>query len=337
MNDQAKKWFTTNTISSSCPLLIPIQKAKRSKGITISVCLPALNEGSTIGGICASIRSAFMGKAAVVDQLVVMDSGSSDDTVALAAAAGAEVYRARDIAAPVGPSHLPGKGEALWKSLAVLKGDIVVWLDSDTKNFAPDYVTKLVAPLLTDPGLVMTKAYYERPGSTLPGEGRAGGGRITEVAVRPWLALLHPHLTGFVQPLSGEYAFRRDAITRIPFFSGYAVEIGHLIDVSDVFGLDAIAQVELGERFHRTRDLPALGRAAAEITAALVARSDERWLANAAGLVSLTQFDLRQGWPRSETTPVSLVERPPAQDVFYSASRSTGTTEGAASTVEGRA
>ncbi|MGH2807618.1 MAG: glucosyl-3-phosphoglycerate synthase [Actinomycetota bacterium] len=236
-----------------------------SGGQTVSVCLPALDEEATIGAICSSIRTSLMPR--VVDELIVIDSGSSDATAVVAEESGARVHHVDDIAPRL---QAGGKGEALWKSLAVARGDIVVWIDSDIRNFTPAFVTKLVGPLVRSPELVMTKAFYRRP--LLLEDHEGSGGRVTELGVRPLLNLLYPELAHIVQPLSGEYALRRDAALDLNFFSGYGVDIGLLIDAVRRFGTSALRQVDLGTRVHNHRSLHDLGRTSFEVQKALLTR-----------------------------------------------------------------
>ena len=230
--------------------------------------LPALDEQATVGAIVAAIRAdlvdgARTGGPALVDELVVVDSGSTDATAAVAAAAGARVVQRGDVLADVPP--LPGKGEVLWRGLAATSGDIVVFVDSDLEDFTTDFVTGLLGPLLTQPGVALVKATYDRPlrqGETvLP----AGGGRVTEIVARPLLAMFWPDLAGFVQPLSGEYAARRELLERLWFPTGYGVEIGLLVDAYRAVGLTGLAQVDLVRRKHRNSDDAKLGAMAAEI------------------------------------------------------------------------
>ena len=235
------------------------------------MCLPALDEAATIGRICEVIVTELMGPG-FVDRLVVVDSGSTDETIAVAAAAGATVVRARDLV--LGPPTVadPGKGESLWKSLAVIDTDIIVWLDSDTRNFSSHFVAGLVAPMLADTEILFSKSFYERPLNDGQGADKTGGGRVTELAMRPLVNLFYPSLAGFIQPLSGEYAGRRDALYELPFGTGYEVDLLLLIDVVERFGLDAVAQVDLGRRVHRNRSVHALGRMSFEIMRAFFDR-----------------------------------------------------------------
>lgn len=286
---------------------------KKDAGLSITVCLPALNEEATIGQICGEITSLMPG---VVDELIVMDSGSGDDTVAIAGAAGATIYRSSEvltqIAIPQG-----GKGEALWKSLAVAEGDILVWLDSDTKNFTRSFLLGLVEPMLVDRRILMSKAFYDRPLLDPAGALTTGGARVTELLVRPLAHVLFPELLGFIQPLSGEYAAHTDLLRSIPFFTGYGVEIGLLIDVADCVGLERVVQVDLGTRVHRNQEILALGRMAFQVAQTMTLRA-EQW-----GRVKLENEwpDLMQQFRSLENGPVleqhrlQVTELPPMESV----------------------
>lgn len=236
--------------------------------VTVSVCLPALDERETIGPICETIRCELMPK--LVDEILVIDSGSKDGTADTARASGAAVHHVDDIAPRV-PGG--GKGEALWKSCVVARGDVVVWIDSDIHNFDAAFVSRLVEPFLTSPELIMTKGYYRRPIAI--GDGTyadQGGGRVTELALRPLLSLLTPELSEIIQPLSGEYAIRRRVARSLPFYAGYGVDIGLLVDVIASHGLESIRQVDLGTRVHENRSLLALGQTSFEVLSAFIER-----------------------------------------------------------------
>jgi glucosyl-3-phosphoglycerate synthase len=270
------------------PLRVPLESITRQKsarGLVVTVCLPALDEERTVGTICRQIGERLMGGAGLVDELLVIDSGSRDATAQRAVDAGATVHRASDILPHLDSGTTFGKGDVLWKSLAVAKGDIVVWVDSDIRNFDIHFVTDLVAPLLEDETILMTKGFYSRP-LMRPGEPAERGGRVTELAARPLLNLLYPALAGVIQPLSGECASYRRVLSELPFATGYAVETMLLVDMVERFGAGALAQVDLGTRVHRNRDLLSLGRASFEIMAALLDRTDA--LETPAG--SLVQF-----------------------------------------------
>jgi glucosyl-3-phosphoglycerate synthase len=309
-------WFARRTFTDSPP---PEQVAalKRSLGVSVSVCLPALDEEATVEAICSTISRELVEGCGLVDELVVVDSGSSDRTAERARAGGATVVAAADLLRGSVPEVPRGKGEALWKSLAVARGDVVVWLDSDTKGFGSHFVTNLVAPLLADESIALCKAFYRRPLATERGRLGEGGGRVTELAVRPLLALLFPDLAGVIQPLSGEYAGRAEILRALPMFTGYAVEAGILVDVVDRYGLDALAQADLGVRVHRNRDVAALGRMAAEISAALLARAEDRGRLKTVDDLGdlLVQFD-QSAAPLPVTSRIALCERPPMEEIL---------------------
>ncbi len=225
-------------------------------GRTTSVCLPARDEATTIGRIVEAIVSELVVAHALVDEVIVVDDRSTDATARVAAAAGARVVAADSVLPELGEGT--GKGEALWKSLAVSTGDVVAWCDADITDFDPCFVSGLLGPLLLDPHLGFVKGFYERPVGGVTGE----GGRVTELVARPLIALLLPGLDGFSQPLSGEYAGRRDVLERLPFSQGYGVDLGLLADALALLGHDRVAQVDLGVRTHRNRPLGDLGATA---------------------------------------------------------------------------
>jgi glucosyl-3-phosphoglycerate synthase len=225
-----------------------------------------------------------------------------DRTAEVAAAAGATVHHRDDILPATGSR--PGKGEVLWKALAVTKGDILVYVDADLTDFRPHFVTGLLGPLLADPATLMVKAFYDRP---LLDVSAAGGGRVTELAARPLLNAHFPELAGVVQPLAGEYAARRRLLESLPFAAGYGVETGLLIDAWRAHGLDAVAQVDLGQRTHGHQDTAALGRMAATILHTINARvspSHALW-------PTLTQFERHDSAVVPRETAVAHPDRPP--------------------------
>lgn len=282
---------------------------------SVSVVLPALDEEETVGDIVTVIRRELMGAPHhLVDELVVLDSGSTDRTGEVAAAAGAKVVH-RDEVLPRLPA-VPGKGEVLWRSLLVTTGDIVCFVDADLRDFSADFVSGIVGPLLTDPHLQLVKAMYDRP----LGDNPAGGGRVTELVARPLLNLHWPRLAGFVQPLGGEYAARRGLLERLPFPVGYGVELGLLVDALHTVGLDALAQVDVGVRHHRHQDGQALGRMAAAIYRTAQARLARSHLVRP----QLTQFARVQGGFAPSTHPVDTEERPPMIEVPEYAARRAG-------------
>jgi glucosyl-3-phosphoglycerate synthase len=218
----------------------------------ITVCLPAKDEEATIGPIVDHLRRRLVERVPLVDEILVIDDGSVDDTHEVALAAGARVENTSDLFPELGSGT--GKGEALWKGLAAATGDLIVWCDADVTNFSQRFVVGLLGPLLADPSVGFVKGFYERPIDGKPGT----GGRTTELVARPLIALLFPDLAAIVQPLAGEYAGRRAVLEEVPFVQGYGVDLGLLIDISDRFGLDAIAQCDLGTRLHRNRTLDQL-------------------------------------------------------------------------------
>lgn len=277
--------------------------AERKGNRTIAVCLPALNEESTVGEICAVVRRTLMPPAAgLVDDLLVVDDNSTDRTGEVATAAGARVVPAAEVLPEAGPGL--GKGNALWKSVAATTADLIVWCDADLTSFEAHYVTALVEPLLADERVVLVKGYYER---LL--DGRAGGGRTTELMARPLLAQFFPGLAHLRQPLGGEYAVRRRAVEQVPFVQGWGVEVGLLIDLSRRFGADRIAEADLGVRRHRNRTLEELGPQALAILQTVMQRS------------GVSPPSAGDGWsarlriPGVETQEVALRERPPLSDL----------------------
>lgn len=239
---------------------------RRALGVSVSVALPSRDVADTVGAIVAAVRERWTGAGGLVDQVVVIDSDSVDGTARAAAEAGAEVHRARDLLPGLAPE--PGKGEALWKSLEVVTGDLVVWLDADVAPADPAFVPGLLGPLLHLPEVGYVKAAYRRD---LHG-GADDGGRVTEICARPLLNLFYPQLAAVAQPLAGEAAGRAALLRALPFYTGYAVEIGLLIDVWRRHGLSALAQVDLGRRSHRHQATAALGRMAHEIDRAVLDR-----------------------------------------------------------------
>ncbi|HSK59146.1 MAG TPA: glucosyl-3-phosphoglycerate synthase [Actinomycetospora sp.] len=290
----------------------PVERLVEDKGsTTVSVVLPALDEERTVGTIVRRIRRDLVERARVVDELVVVDSGSTDATRLVAADAGATVVRRGQVLDDVPP--LPGKGEALWRSLAATTGDVVAFVDSDLRDFTSAFVRGLVGPLLADPGIHLVKATYDRAlrsGETvLP----AGGGRVTELVARPLLNLFWPQLSGFVQPLSGEYAARRALLERLPFPTGYGVEVGLLVDALREVGLDGLAQVDLTRRKHRNSSDAALGRMAMEITRVVLARLEAEDRATLPGDLAdeLVQFTRAGDGYHVTVSELAPHERPP--------------------------
>jgi len=270
-------------------------------GRTVSVVLPALNEEDTVASVIDSISPMLGG---LVDELVVLDSGSTDDTEIRAIAAGARVV-SREQALPELPPN-PGKGEVLWRSLAATTGDVIAFVDSDLIDPDPMFVPRLLGPLLTADGIHLVKGFYRRPLKVSGSEDANGGGRVTQLVARPLLAALRPELGGILQPLGGEYAGTRELLTSVPFAPAYGVEIGLLVDTYDRLGLDAIAQVNLGVRAHRNRPLTELGAMSRQIIATLFSRCGVP--DSGAGLM---QFFADGDEFTERTSTVSLADRPP--------------------------
>ncbi len=269
------KWFAENTFhASEFKDIVKLVELKEKQGLTVSVGLPALNEEKTIGLVIRRIKAALMDRLPLIDQLLVIDSDSTDRTAQIAAEMGVPVVRHSQVLPEMG--SFVGKGEALWKSLHELDGDIVAWIDTDISNIQPRFVFGLLGPLLREPRIQYVKGFYQRPikqGDRLVPE---GGGRVTELMARPLINLFFPELSGMIQPLSGEYAGRRELLERLPFFTGYAVETGLLIDILESEGLSALGQVDLERRIHRNQPLPNLSQMSFVILQAAIRKLEER-------------------------------------------------------------
>ncbi|MDI6100186.1 glucosyl-3-phosphoglycerate synthase [Actinoplanes sp. NEAU-A12] len=308
-------WTTYRTGSAGRWTPEALQRAKGRT--TVSVVIPARDEEATIGAIVSTIRRDLIERVPLVDEILVVDSRSTDATAMLARRAGARVVSQDRMTR--GLPRMEGKGDALWAGLAASSGDVVAFIDGDLHEFSSHFVTGLLGPLLTDGGVEYVKGFYHRPLAGPVSVETDGGGRVTELAARPLLNLFFPELAGFVQPLAGEYAGRRRTLERIPFVSGYGVEIGMLIDLVDLVGLDALAQVDLGERKHRHQGTEALGRMATQILVTAWSRMYRRGLTTEPMPPStmLTQF--RRGGegvlPNLErqiaVTDIVVTERPP--------------------------
>ena len=310
----AAEWFTERTFEVPTGSLEDLLTIKGDQ--TVTVILPALNEAATVAAIIHVIRDELMRpEFRLVDDLVVLDSGCSDETSSIADAAGARVLT-RDSAFPAVPV-LPGKGEAMWRALAATEGDLVVFIDADLRSFTADYVIGLIAPLLTNPEIALVKAVYERPlvddATTMP----AGGGRVTELVARPLINAHWPLLAGVAQPLAGEYAARRSLLEQLPFPVGYGVEFALLVDTAHLLGVDAIALVDLGIRLHRHHDEQRLGRMAAEIWQTALRRLDPDARIRRAHMgatdepPTLVQFHRDDHGLHAQEHPVMIWERPP--------------------------
>lgn len=232
----------------------------------VSLCIPARNEAETIGTIVSLARTELMEKVPLLHEILVMDDHSGDATAEVAESAGAKVASAEHLLADYAGG--PGKGQAMWKSLYASEGDLIIWCDADIKNFGLQFIIGLVGPLICHPDVTFVKGYYER---TLDGRPGAGG-RVTELVARPLFSLFRPELSAFLQPLGGEYGGRRSTLEQLRFTHGYGVETGLLCDLAEVVDLSTVAQVDLGTRVHRNRDLDGLGIQAQEVMATLLHR-----------------------------------------------------------------
>ncbi|KQR98060.1 glucosyl-3-phosphoglycerate synthase [Williamsia sp. Leaf354] len=293
-------WSETHTFEH--PVFDLDELVAHKRGRTVSVVLPALNEEDTVADVIASIRPLL---GTLVDELIVLDSGSTDATAERAIAAGARVV-SREQAVPE-LSPVKGKGEVLWRSIAATTGDLIAFVDSDLIDPDPMFVPKLLGPLLMNPEIQLVKGYYRRPLRTGGAQDPNGGGRVTELVARPLLASLKPDLTAVLQPLGGEYAGTRELLSAVPFAPGYGVEIGLLVDTYDRYGMAGIGQVNLGVRTHRNRPLIELGVMSRQIVGTLMNRCG---IADSG--VGLTQFTAKtDGTFTPHTTEVYLADRPP--------------------------
>jgi glucosyl-3-phosphoglycerate synthase len=308
-------WSTYRT--GSAGQWTPRQLAAAKRGTRVSVVIPARNEEATVGAIVSTIREQLVQAVPLVDELIVVDSRSTDTTAKVAAEAGALVVSQDRITR--GLPRLEGKGDALWAGLVAASGDVVAFVDGDLEDFDAHFVTGLVGPLLTDPRVGYVKGFYHRGLHHPAGVEPDGGGRVTELTARPLLNLFWPDLSGFVQPLAGEYAGRRALLERLPFVSGYGVEIAMLVDLYEMVGLDALAQVDLGERRHRHQSTEALGRMSAQIMLTAWSRMRRRGWVSGEATPSGTITQFRRGGgevlPNLEreivVSDVSVQERPP--------------------------
>ena len=282
-------------------------KKKLATNTTISVVIPTLNEALTIGGIVARAKKDLMEDVPLVDEIIVMDSLSTDATAEKARAAGARVLSADDGAFPGG--NVSGKGAAIWKSLFAARGDIIVCIDADIVNFKSHFIYGLIGPFLRNSDIVFAKAYYDRPLAIGNNTYEKYGGRVTEILIRPLLSAFVPEIAHIFQPLSGEYAFRKGPIESIRFSSGYGVEIGLIFDIYKKFGLDTFAQVNMGSRRHRNRTVPELGKMAFGILQTLFRKLE---LEDVLALkVPMSEIMVSQGEGGLEETLIREIELPP--------------------------
>ena len=270
------KWFKENTFrQDKFSDLRELMALKEKQGSTISLALPALNEEETVGKVIHTIKKALVDDVPLLDEIILIDSNSTDRTRQIANDLGIPVYIHQQILPELEPRT--GKGDALWKSLLVTKGDIIAWIDTDIINIHPRFVYRILGPLLSNQKIQFVKGFYRRPLKVGDKIQAGGGGRVTELTARPLLNLFYPELSGVVQPLSGEYAGRRESLEKATFFSGYGVEIGLLIDMVEKFGLSAIAQVDLQERIHHNQGLEALSKMSFAIIQTVLRKLEPRY------------------------------------------------------------
>jgi len=309
---KVERWFAeANFHHGEFADLDRLVQLKQKQGVTISLVLPTLNEAETVGPIVTRAVREMQERYPLLDEILVIDSASTDDTRAIAEAAGVRVVQHPDVLTRYG--SFPGKGEALWKSLFETSGDIVVWADTDVRNWHSRMVYGTLGPLLVEARLQYVKGYYQRPiveGGVLK---EGGGGRVTELVARPLINLFFPELSGFIQPLSGEYAGRRTLLEQLPFFTGYAVEIGHLIDALERAGIEGLGQVDLERRMHRNQELEGLSKMSFVILQAVMKRLEERRRSRLFAEMGSTMKLPRSGHGRLslEVMEIADQERPP--------------------------
>jgi len=309
-------WLKHNTFHhSQFRDLAALVEEKKKLGLTISLCIPTLNEEKTIGKEIVIFRSELMQRYPLLDEIAVIDSGSTDKTLEVAAAFGADTYLASEILADLPDKR--GKGENLWKAIYQLKGDIIVYIDADIKNIHPRFVYGLLGPLIFRPEVKYVKAFYDRPLAFSQGIRPSGGGRVTEILIRPLFSLFFPELTAIVQPLSGEYAVRREVLEQIPFPIGYGVETSHLIDVYSRYDLNAFAQTDLDQRVHRNQPTRSLGKMAFGILQTFLLRAQKLGVISGLPEIStiLRQFQAQEEEFEMIAHTIVEEERPPMNTI----------------------
>lgn len=309
-------WLRTHTFHhSEFRDLRALVDAKEKAGVSISLCIPTLNEEKTIGKEVVIFRSELMQRYPLVDEIAIIDSGSTDKTLEIAANFGADTYLAADILPDLEPKR--GKGENLWKAIHQLNGDIIVYIDADIKNIHPRFVYGLVAPLIHNPEMQYVKAFYDRPLAFSQGIRPSGGGRVTEILIRPLFSLFFPELTAIIQPLSGEYAVRREVLEQIPFPIGYGVETSHLIDVYSRYGMAAFGQTDLDQRVHRNQPTRSLGKMAFGILQTFLSRVEKLGVIKDLPEIStiLRQFQVNDRIFETVEHQIVEEERPPMETI----------------------
>jgi glucosyl-3-phosphoglycerate synthase len=309
MGDPEQSWFRHRTSRWQDWPAAGLADRKQRLGARVSVVIPARNEERTVGDVVGALSRELVARTGLVDELVVMDSDSTDGTGRAAAEAGATVHRTREVAPELG--SYPGKGEALWKSLLVTTGDLLVFVDADLTQWGPHFVTGLLGPLLADPQVRLVKGFYARVFAESDGSVSTEGGRVTELVARPLLSMWWPELASVVQPLAGEWAARRELMESLPIPVGYGVELATLMDTAARHGLDALAQVDLGSRAHKHQANHDLALMAAELLAVAERRRPAGQRLEPRG--ELRQFvRAEDGQARPRIRPIPVQERPPA-------------------------
>jgi len=288
---------------------------KQRQGLSISLCLPTFNEERTIGQEIVILKAELFDHYPLLDEIAVIDSGSTDRTCQIAQSFGADCYVASEHLTEFG-SHR-GKGENLWKALYLLSGDIIVYVDTDIKNIHPRFVYGLVGPLIKEPEVHYVKAFYDRPIAFSGGLRPTGGGRVTEILIRPLFSLFYPELAAILQPLSGEYAGRRSILEQIPYPVGYGVETAMLIDIYQRLGLYAFAQTDLDRRIHRNQETIALGRMAFGVLRTFMSRLKREQLAQFHKELPsiMRQYEVVEGDYRQIEYNIEEIERQPMIEV----------------------
>ena len=310
-------WLKKNTFHhSEFKDINHLVEEKTRKNLTIALCLPTLNEEKTIAKEIIIIKSELMTRYPLVDEIVVIDSGSTDNTRKIAREYGADVYKATDILPDL--EGFKGKGENLWKALYITNSEIIVYLDADIKNIHHRFVYALVGPLILFDNIKFSKAFYDRPIAIGKSKIRpTGGGRVTELVIRPLLSLFFPELTQIMQPLSGEYAGYREIFEKIPFPIGYGVETSMILDIYEKWGLDIIAQVDLDRRVHRNQDTKALGRMAFIILKTFCNRIEKLGIVNLNKEIfdEMIQYNLVRNEYKPDIFKIKGIERPPIIEI----------------------
>ena len=312
MTTKTNEWIRKNTYHhSDFEDLQTLVNEKQKRGLTISLCIPTLNEAKTIGKEVVIFKSELMNRYPLIDEFAVIDSGSEDNTLEIAASFGADTYLSADILPNL--EDKKGKGENLWKAIYQLKGDIIVYIDADIKNIHPRFVYGLVGPLIYRDEVKYVKAFYDRPLAFSDGIRPSGGGRVTEILTRPLFSLFFPELAAIIQPLSGEYAVRRETLEKIPFPIGYGVETSHLLDVYRELGLSAFAQTDLDQRIHRNQETRALGKMSFGILQTFLNRMRTYGMLSDMPEIStmLKQFQVRENQFEMVEKNIVEDERPP--------------------------